>query len=126
MPLHFTADEFAARRQALQQRLQQEKLDGMLIFRQESMYWLTGYDTFGYCFFQSLIVKADGQMVLLTRSADLRQAKLTSILEDVRVWVDRINADPALDLKNLLMDLDLLGKRIGVEYDTHEIGRAHV
>lgn len=119
MALHFTREEFAARLELLKARMKEEKLDALLLFAQESMYWLTGYDTFGYCFFQSLIVKADGQMVLLTRSADLRQAKLTSILEDVRIWVDRINADPALDLKNLLMDLDLLGKRIGVEYDTH-------
>ena len=50
----------------------------MLLFAQESMYWLTGYDTFGFCFFQCLVVKADGSMVLLTRSADLRQARQTS------------------------------------------------
>ncbi|MGG2478140.1 M24 family metallopeptidase, partial [Rhizobium sp. BR5] len=35
------------------------------------------------------------------------------------LWVDRPNADPTLDLKNLLSDLDLLGAKIGVEYDTH-------
>jgi Xaa-Pro dipeptidase len=119
MALHFTRDEYATRLELLKGRMKEEKLDAMLLFAQESMYWLTGYDTFGYCFFQSLIVKADGQMVLLTRSADLRQARHTSIVEDIKLWVDRTNADPALDLKNLLMDLDLLGKRIGVEYDTH-------
>ena len=119
MALHFTRDEFAARLELVKARMKEEKLDALLIFAQESMYWLTGYDTFGYCFFQSLVVKADGQMVLLTRSADLRQAKHTSIIEDIRIWVDRTNADPALDLKNLLMELDLLGCRIGVEYDTH-------
>jgi Xaa-Pro dipeptidase len=119
MALHFTHEEFAARLELLKARMKEERLDVMLLFAQESMYWLTGYDTFGYCFFQTLVVKADGQMVLLTRSADLRQARQTSIIEDVRIWVDRINADPALDLKNMLMDLDLLGARIGVEYDTH-------
>jgi Xaa-Pro dipeptidase len=119
MALHFTREEFASRLELVKARMKEEKLDALLLFAQESMYWLTGYDTFGFCFFQSLIVKADGQMVLLTRSADLRQAKLTSVIEDIRIWVDRLNADPALDLKNLLMDLDLLGKRIGVEYDTH-------
>lgn len=119
MALHFTREEFASRLELLKARMKEEKLDAILLFAQESMYWLTGYDTFGYCFFQSLVVKADGQMVLLTRSADLRQARNTSVIEDIRVWVDRLNADPALDLKNLLMDLDLLGARIGVEYDTH-------
>jgi Xaa-Pro dipeptidase len=99
--------------------MREEKLDAMLLFAQESMYWLTGYDTFGYCFFQTLIVTSDGKMTLLTRSADLRQAQQTSVIENIIVWVDRVNADPTLDLKNLLNDMDLLGARIGVEYDTH-------
>ncbi|MDB5550850.1 MAG: peptidase [Rhizobium sp.] len=119
MALHFSRDEFASRLELVKARMKEEKLDALLIFAQESMYWLTGYDTFGYCFFQCLVVKADGQMVLMTRSADLRQARHTSIIEDIRIWVDRTNADPAQDLKNLLMDLDLLGAKIGVEYDTH-------
>ena len=119
MALHFTQDEFSARLERLTAKMKEEKLAAMLLFAQESMYWLTGYDTFGYCFFQTLVVKADGSMVLLTRSADLRQAKHTSNIERVEVWVDRVNADPTMDLKNLLSDLDLLGARIGIEYDTH-------
>jgi Xaa-Pro dipeptidase len=43
-------------------------LHGLLLFRQESMYYLTGYDTFGYCFFQCLYLGADGRLVLLTRA----------------------------------------------------------
>jgi Xaa-Pro dipeptidase len=119
MALHFSREEFASRLELVKARMKEEKLDALLVFAQESMYWLTGYDTFGYCFFQCLVVKADGQMVLMTRSADLRQARHTSVIEDIRIWVDRTNADPAQDLKNLLMDLDLLGARLGVEYDTH-------
>ncbi|WP_411032908.1 M24 family metallopeptidase [Shinella sp. BYT-45] len=119
MALHFDTEEYANRLQRLTSRMREEKLDAMLLFAQESMYWLTGYDTFGYCFFQTLVVKADGDMVLLTRSADLRQARHTSNIEKIEIWVDRVNADPAMDLKNLLSDLDLLGCRIGVEYDTH-------
>jgi Xaa-Pro dipeptidase len=97
----------------------EKKLDAILLFAQESMYWLTGYDTFGFCFFQCLVVKADGSMVLLTRSADLRQARHTSTIDNVVVWMDRAMANPALDLRNLLNDIGLLGARIGVEYDTH-------
>ncbi|MBO9125017.1 MULTISPECIES: M24 family metallopeptidase [unclassified Rhizobium] len=119
MGLHFETSEFADRLARLTQQMQEEKLDALLLFAQESMYWLTGYDTFGYCFFQTLIVKADGTMALLTRSADLRQARQTSIIENIHIWVDRVNADPTVDLKNLLVEMDLLGARIGVEYDTH-------
>ncbi|SEH65770.1 Xaa-Pro dipeptidase [Rhizobium tibeticum] len=119
MALHFDRPEFAVRLARLTDRMREEKLDALLLFAQESMYWLTGYDTFGYCFFQTLVVKADGTMALITRSADLRQAKHTSILENVQIWVDRVNADPTVDLRNLLVEMDLLGARIGVEYDTH-------
>ena len=119
MALHFELSEFDARRERLLAKMAEEKLDALLLFAQESMYWLTGYDTFGYCFFQTLVVKSDGSMTLLTRSADLRQARNTSVIDNILIWVDRPNADPTLDLKNLLSDLDLLGAKIGVEYDTH-------
>jgi Xaa-Pro dipeptidase len=119
MALHFERSEFDARRDRLMIEMADKKLDALLLFAQESMYWLTGYDTFGFCFFQCLIVKADGSMVLLTRSADLRQARQTSTIENIVVWTDRADANPAIDLRNLMNDLDLLGARIGVEYDTH-------
>lgn len=119
MALHFPESEFSARRARLMARMGEEKLDALLLFAQESMYWLTGFDSFGYCFFQTLIVQADGSLTLLTRTPDLRQAKHTSTIDNIVVWVDRPNADPAVDLRNLLSDLDLLGMRVGVEYDTH-------
>ncbi|MBX3598158.1 MAG: aminopeptidase P family protein [Rhizobiaceae bacterium] len=119
MALHFERAEYDARRDRLMLEMADKKLDAILLFAQESMYWLTGYDTFGFCFFQSLVVKADGSMYLLTRSADLRQARHTSIIDNITVWTDRADANPAMDLRNLLNDLDLLGMRIGVEYDTH-------
>lgn len=119
MALHFERSEYDARRDRLLIEMAAKKLDAILLFAQESMYWLTGYDTFGFCFFQCLVVKLDGSMTLLTRSADLRQARHTSTLDNILVWTDRDNANPAVDLRNLLNDLGLLGARIGVEYDTH-------
>ena len=102
MALHFTRDEFALRRERACAAVAAAGLDALLCFKQESMYWLSGYDTFGYCFFQCLVVRADGRMVLLTRAPDLRQAQLTSILDDIRIWVDRDGADPARELLHLL------------------------
>ncbi|MEX0956547.1 MAG: Xaa-Pro peptidase family protein [Rhizobiaceae bacterium] len=119
MALHFERAEFDARKDRLIMEMAERKLDAVLLFAQESMYWLTGYDTFGFCFFQSLIVKADGSMVLLTRSADMRQARHTSTIENITLWTDRESANPATELRNLLNDLGLLGCRIGVEYATH-------
>ena len=118
MALHFDRSEYDDRMEKLKAKMRQDELDCVLLFAQQSMYWLTGYDTFGYCFFQSLIVKSNGEMVLLTRSADLRQAQHTSIIDNIIVWTDREDADPSRDLHNILSDLDLVGAKIGIEYDT--------
>ncbi len=123
--LHFSDTEFTRRREALCAVMREEELDAMLLFAQESMYWLTGYDTFGYCFFQCLAITADGKMSLLTRSADLRQARHTSNIENIVIWTDSGNANPAIDLRNMLDDMDLLGSKIGVEYDTHGLTAAN-
>ncbi len=89
MTLHFSREEYDTRRERLLEAMAAEKLDAMLLFSQESMYWLTGYDTFGFCFFQCLIVRSNGEMSLLTRAPDLRQAKHTSIITDIHIWMDR-------------------------------------
>ncbi len=118
MALHFPPEEYADRMDRLKVAMAENNLDCMLLFAQESMYWLTGYDTFGYCFFQCMIVKSDGETVLLTRAPDLRQARHTSNVETIVIWIDHGIADPTLDLHNVLSDLDLVGAKIGVEYDT--------
>ncbi|MDQ0473673.1 M24 family metallopeptidase [Labrys wisconsinensis] len=122
---HFSADEYAARLQGLLAAMAERRLDAMLLFAQESMYWLTGYDTFGFCFFQSLVVRADGRMALLTRSADLRQAQQTSIVGDIRIWTDRRDATPAEQLLAVVGDLGLAGGRLGAEFDTHGLTHAN-
>jgi len=119
MPLHFDETEFAARQTAARRALAAEGLDALLMFRQESMYYLTGYDTFGYVFFQCLVLTADGREVLLTRAPDRRQAELTSTVKDIRVWVDAPDADPAMELRPILEELCLRGGRLGVEYESY-------
>lgn len=107
MALHFTREELAERRARTVKEIQAAGLDGLLIFRQESMYYLTGYDTFGFVFFQCLYLGAEGRMMLLTRSADRRQAQQTSVIEDIRIWVDRDGASPASELKAILDEFGL-------------------
>ena len=61
------------RRQSTAAALRSQGLDGLLAFKQETMYYLTGYDSFGFSLFQCLVVDADGNTKLLTRLPDLRQ-----------------------------------------------------
>ena len=119
MAIHFTKEEFLKRRSKVIEELKKQNLDGLLMFRQESMYWLTGYDTFGYVYFQCLVLTAKGDLVLLTRAPDLRQAQNTSIIKDIRIWVDKDKSNPADELKNILSELSLEKSNLGVEYEAY-------
>ncbi len=119
MPLHFTEQEFNIRQKKVIQSMKEKNIDALLLFRQESMYWLTGYDTFGYVFFQCLILTLEGDKILLTRSADLRQAENTSNIKDIRIWVDKNNNNPAEELKSILIELNLENKNLGIEYESY-------
>lgn len=119
MPLHFTDQEFAHRKAETLARMDNEGLDGLLMFRQESMYYLTGYDTFGFVFFQCLFLKSDGRLTLLTRAPDARAARYTSNIEDIRIWADGPDADPANDLKKILREHGCAGRRLGVEWEAY-------
>ena len=119
MALHFSKEEFLQRKTKVLESMKEQKLDALLMFRQESMYWLTGYDTFGYVFFQTLILNKNGNVILLTRAPDLRQAQNTSNIEKIKIWVDKDGSNPTDDLKIILDELSLKGKKVGVEYEAY-------
>ena len=119
MAIHFSKEEFSERKSKVIKELKKQNLEGLLMFRQESMYWLTGYDTFGYVYFQCLILTTKGELVLLTRAPDLRQAQNTSIIKDIRIWIDKDNANPANELKNILSELGFEKSNLGVEYEAY-------
>ena len=119
MAIHFKKEEFLERKKKVLEELKKQKLDGLLMFRQESMYWLTGYDTFGYVYFQCLVLTTKGALILLTRAPDLRQAKNTSIIDDIRIWLDKDQSNPTDDLKNILSELNLKKSNLGVEYEAY-------
>ncbi len=119
MALHFSKEEFEKRKSKTLKSMKELNLDALLMFRQESMFWLTGYDTFGYVFFQTLILDQKGNVILLTRAPDLRQAQNTSNINDIRIWVDKDKSNPTDDLKKILNELNLKGKKIGIEYESY-------
>ena len=125
MPIHFSPEEMTARRERAAAAIRDAELDGLLCFKQESMYWLTGYDSFGFSLFQCLIVTADGNVTLLTRLPDLRQARHTSNIEDIRIWKDTAGMNPARDLRVLLDELGLGTAKLGVEFDSYGLKARH-
>ena len=119
MSLHFSKEEFSKRKIDTIKSMKEQNIDALLMFRQESMYWLTGYDTFGYVFFQTLVLDQKGNVILLTRAPDLRQAQNTSNIEFIRIWEDKDGSNPTDDLKIILNELNLKGKNLGIEYEAY-------
>ena len=124
--LRFSPAEHAGRLAATRTRLRERGLDALLVFAQESHYWLTGFDTAGYVFFQVGIITTDARpTVLLTRRPDLAQARDASLYDDIRIWLNAEGANPAEDLRAILDELGLGGARIGVEYATYGLTAAN-
>ncbi|MEZ5843758.1 MAG: Xaa-Pro peptidase family protein [Hyphomicrobiaceae bacterium] len=119
MALHFERTEFEARIAAARSALKRDGLDAVLLFAQESLYYLTGFDTSGFVFFQAAVLTADETaIVLLTRRPDLEQARRTSIIEYIRLWYDSEGADPSVELQSILAERGLQGARVGIELRT--------
>lgn len=124
--LRFERSEHEARIAAARAELNRRGLSALLVFAQESHYYLTGFDTAGYVFFQVGIITADERpTVLLTRRPDLRQAQAASLYDDVRIWLNAEGARPAFDMKAILDELGLKGSRIGVEFATYGLTGAN-
>ncbi|UFN50213.1 Xaa-Pro peptidase family protein [Roseomonas sp. OT10] len=126
-PDHVPIAELRSRLLRLREAVAARGLAALLVFAPESHYWATGLDTGGYVFFQCGIIPADPAKgpVLLTRRPDLAQARDTSLYGDIRVWYDANDAAPAMELRDILVELGLRGERVGIETATYGLTGAN-
>lgn len=116
----FPVATHAARVAATRAELCRRGLDALLLFAQESHYYLFGYDGTGFVFFQCAVLTADdGPVTLLCRRPDMAQARDTSTIEDIRIWLNAEDADPAGALRDILVERGLSGGRLGIELDSY-------
>ncbi len=115
---HFSKEEFIQRQQVTQKKLQELELDGLLIFKIEDMYWLTGYESDGFCIFGAMFISASGALTHLARPADLGNLYYSSICEDVRISPDSQNSSRSQHIKDMLSSHHMKGKRVGIQVDT--------
>ena len=115
---HFSREEFSQRQQKTRKYLQKLELDGLLLFKIEDMYWLTGYESDGFCIFGSMFIGTEGALTHLARPADLGNLSYSSICEDVRISPDTEDSTRAEHIKDMLRSLGMEGKKIGIQVDT--------
>ena len=115
---HFSREEFSQRQQKTRKHLQNLELDGLLLFKIEDMYWLTGYESDGFCIFGSMFIGTEGALTHLARPADLGNLSYSSICEDVRISPDTEDSTRAEHIKDMLRSLGMEGKKIGIQIDT--------
>ena len=116
--IHFSREEFSSRQNRTRKLLQELELDGLLIFKIEDMYWLTGYESDGFCIFGSMFIGTDGALTHLARPADLGNLSYSSICKDIHISPDTQSSSRAEHIKDMLRSLGMEGKKIGIQLDT--------
>ncbi|MER8396365.1 Xaa-Pro peptidase family protein [Mesorhizobium sp. M1340] len=124
MSLPFTNGEYRRRIDAVRKRLVEEKLDALLMFHQESMFYLFGYDQTGYWIYQTALLTTENpEITLLSRVADHDLIAGLPYVGQVRTWKDDSADNPIEMTVDLLREKGLLvnGKRVGIELKTHAL-----
>jgi Xaa-Pro dipeptidase len=111
--LPFDAAEYERRQATLRLRMEERRLDAVLLSGPENQYYVTGYETTGFHSFpQTLIVPRAAPPLLVTRRLEEGNAAAAYALA-CRGYRD--DEDPAEALALALHDLGLADKNIGVE-----------
>ena len=110
---YFPLDEYQRRLDALRRRMEQKGVDVTLVHTPENLYYLTGYQTPGYYWYQTLVVPLDREPVFITRLLEDSNVQHLSWVEESRPYGD--SDDWIASTRDLLMDLGMGSGRIGLE-----------
>jgi Xaa-Pro dipeptidase len=134
--LAFARSEYEARMQRTLAAMHEARVDALLMFHQESMYYLFGYDQIGYWVYQTIVLPADASPpTAICRGADELMIQASPFITDVRPWLDDSEVDAGAFTAEVLKERRLLarGRRIGIEKKSHallpyyyDLLRAHI
>jgi Xaa-Pro dipeptidase len=96
--------------------MREASLDVLIVCLPDNIYYLSGFDTIGYLWFQALVIGYEDDPILLTRTTELPGAALTSWVSDV-VGYDIEHEDPVEIVARLVGNIAGLAATVGVELD---------
>lgn len=115
IPLPFSRDEHTARLHKTQNELKRRKLQALLVYSQQSLYYLFGYQIIhGAVLYQVVIVPAEGQPIAIIRSLDEQILRSSAFVGNIHCWADMEN--PAQATLEVLRKSGLLNTaKLGIE-----------
>ncbi|MEE9247551.1 MAG: Xaa-Pro peptidase family protein [Dehalococcoidia bacterium] len=114
---YFSLEEYQQRLDALRSRMEEKGVDAMLLTTPENLYYLSGYQTPGYYWWQTIIVLLDREPVSITRRIEDANMRELAWIEDRRPYED--SDDWIAKTRDALVDLGLGSKTLGLEYDSY-------
>ncbi len=124
MTLPFEIAEYEARIARARAAMREARLDFLLLFHQESLYYLFGYDQIGYWVYQTVVLAADGSPpAAICRRADELMIRDSPFIKEIRPWMDDSHVNPgAVTIEVLNERYGLSGRRrVGIEKKTHAL-----
>jgi len=120
-PTTSSRTEHEGRLDILRRRLAEERLDALLLFNQESMYYLYGYDQIGYWVYQTIVAWPDNKPpIAICRAPDEYLVRESGLIEDIRIWMDDSTETPGLLTARALGGGLRAGRaRVGIERLSH-------
>lgn len=92
IPLAFSRAEYADRLRKTQDEVKRRNLQALLVYSQQSLYYLFGYQIIhGAVLYQLAIVPADGPPIAIIRSLDEPILRSSAFEGDIRCWGDLEN-----------------------------------
>jgi len=124
MELPFDDVEYTERINNAKRSMSAQGIDALLLFHQESMFYLFGYDQLGYWVYQVAILSlSEEKITVVCREADRDLVEGLPLVREVRVWLDDSADDPIDITTRTLRDLALMGpgRRVGIELRSHAL-----
>ena len=91
--LFFSVDEYEQRLNSLRQKMAARELDVLLLASPENLYYVSGFQTFGFHNYQFLCVPLEGEPFLILRNLESYLAQRYAWIDDVVVWDDTDDPD---------------------------------
>lgn len=113
---YFELEEYQERLDALRSRMEARGIDVLLVSSPENLYYLTGYQTPGYYWYQTLVVPLAQDPVFITRLNEASNIEPLVWVEDSRPYED--HEDWIQHTHDVLADLRLSDKNVGLQYDS--------